>query len=285
MIVDCHVNIWNPEDVRPQFEAQLARVRPQGAVGLEADADTLYREMQQVDKAIVFALGYGDSAGVESSDETTAAAVEKYPDKFVGFAYVDPRRADCMERLRHAHQALGLKGVKFGPIYNCVSLDDERMTPVYDYLVNNDLPLTLHMGVTYIQHCPIDLGRPIHVDELALRYPDLKIIMAHMGHPWYDECIVTIRKQPNVYAEVSGLFYRTWQYYNILISAQDYGAVDKIFWGTDFPYSRVDEAVTGLRTINHVVEGTKLPRVADTTIDSVLHANPLQHWWHGGLPE
>lgn len=284
MIVDCHVNIWNPEDVLPHFASQLGRVRPQGAVGLEADADTLYRELQSVDKAIVFALGYGDSAGVESSDEATAAAVGTYPDKFLGFAYVDPRRPDCVERLHHAHQDLGLEGVKFGPIYNRVSLDDPRLTPVYEYLLANDLPLTLHMGVTYIQHCPIDLGRPIHVDELALRYPDLKIIMAHMGHPWYDECIVTIRKQPNVYAEVSGLFYRSWQFYNILISAQDYGAIDKIFWGTDFPYSRVPEAVDGLRGVNRVAEGTNLPRVADTAIESILYSNPFEHWWHNGPP-
>ena len=55
---------------------------------------------EHVEKAIVFALRYGDSIGVESDDETTAAAVAKYPDKFVGFAYVDPRRPDCMELLR-----------------------------------------------------------------------------------------------------------------------------------------------------------------------------------------
>lgn len=284
MLIDCHVNIWNPQDLQPGFAEQLTRVRPQGAVGLVADADTLHAEMASVDKAIVFALGYGDSSGVESDDATTAEAVRRFPEKFIGFAYVDPRRNDYMERLHHAHEDLGLKGVKFGPIYNRVRLDDPRLTPVYDYLVANDLPLTLHMGVTYIQKCPIDLGRPIYVDELALRYPDLKIVMAHMGHPWYDECIVTIRKQSNVYAEVSGLFYRTWQFYNILISAQEYGAVDKIFWGTDFPYSSVNEAVNGLENVNQILEGTRLPKVAESTIESILHSNPLEHWWHGGTP-
>jgi hypothetical protein len=50
--------------------------------------------------------------------------------------------------------------------------------------------------------------------------PQLKLVMAHMGHPWYEECIVEARKQPNVYCEVSALFYRPWQFYNILITAQ-----------------------------------------------------------------
>ena len=82
-------------------------------VGLVADADTLHAEMASVDKAIVFALGYGDSSGVESDDATTADAVRRFPEKFIGFAYVDPRRNDYMERLHHAYEDLGLKGVKF----------------------------------------------------------------------------------------------------------------------------------------------------------------------------
>ena len=76
MIVDCHVNIWEERHLTPLFAEQMARIRP-GGMGLQADADTLYAAMQGVDKAIVFALRYGDSAGVESDDQTTAAAVGK----------------------------------------------------------------------------------------------------------------------------------------------------------------------------------------------------------------
>ena len=67
------------------------------------------------------------------------------------------------------------------------------------------------------------------------------MIMAHMAHPWFEECIVVARKQANVYCEVSALFYRPWQFWNILIAAQEYRITerDKIFWGTDFPFSRV----------------------------------------------
>ena len=62
MIVDCHVNIWDDRHVFPLFGDQLSRVRPQGAVGLKADADTIYREMAAVDKAIIFALNCGGCA-------------------------------------------------------------------------------------------------------------------------------------------------------------------------------------------------------------------------------
>lgn len=283
MIVDCHVNIFNAEHVGPLYkQGSLARA---DGIAPSADADTLFQEMAGVDKAIIFSLRYGDSIGVDGDDNVTAAAVEKYPDKFVGFAAIDPRMPDCMELLVHAIEDLGLKGVKFGPIYNGVSLLDPRLDPVYAYLQKNNLPLTMHMGTTYGRNAPIEYGRPLDVDTIALRYPDLKMIMAHMGHPWYEECIVVARKQPNVYCEVSALHYRPWQFYNILVCAQEYTIVDrnKIYWGTDFPFARVEESIAGLRSINDQVEGTPLPRVGQSTIDAILHSNPFEHWWHGGL--
>jgi len=285
MLVDCHVNIYNEDQITPLYAQQAGLARAAG-VAPAADADTLAREMADVDKAILFSLRYADSIGVDGNDEVTAAAVAKYPDKFVGFAAVDPRMPDCMDLLVHAIEDLKLKGVKFGPIYNGVSLLDPRLVPVYEYLQKNNLPLTMHMGTTYGRNAPVHYGRPLDVDTIALRYPDLKMVMAHMGHPWYEECIVVARKQPNVYCEVSALHYRPWQFYNILVCAQEYTIVDrnKIFWGTDFPFARVAESVEGLKGINGQVEGTNLPRVAVTTIDAILNSNPFEHWWHGGLP-
>src|SRR6185503_11057556 len=105
MIVDCHVNIWNDEHVRPLFHEQLGRVRP-GSIQIKSDADTLYRVMASVNRAIIFTLRYHDSLGIDGSDEVTADAVRKYPDRFVGFAAIDPRRPDCMELLRHAVEDL-----------------------------------------------------------------------------------------------------------------------------------------------------------------------------------
>ena len=280
---DCHVNIWNDEHVLPLYEQQLSRVR-QGDMAPKADADTIYSEMAGVEKAIVFSLRYGDSIGIEGNDEITAAAVAKYPDKLVGFAYADPRRPDCMELLRHAIEDLGLRGVKFGPIYNGVALSDPRLDPIYAYCQRNNIPLTMHMGTTFARNAPVDMGRAIHVEPVALRYPDLVMILAHMGHPWYDDCIAVVRKQPNVYCEVSAIFYRPWQYYNILIAAQEYKVTDKIFFGTDFPFSRVEESVDGLLNINDQLKGTALPRVSDETMNLILRSDPLSTWWHGDRP-
>ena len=279
MIVDCHVNIFEERHIIPGIGAERVKMRAD-AFDWKADADSIHEAMTEVDKAIIFTLRYGDSVGVEGDDEVTAAAVSKYPQKFVGFAYVDPRRSDCMDLLRHAVKDLGLKGVKFGPIYNRVAVDDPRLTPVYEYLAANDLPITMHMGTTFLPDCPLDYGRPIHVEKVALRFPDLKIVLAHMGHPWHEECIVLIRKQPSVYAEVSGVHHRPWWFYNMLVTAQEYQVTDKIFFGTDFPIFGVAESIRGLRGANEVIGDSGLPRVSEETIERILHSNPFEHWWH-----
>jgi predicted TIM-barrel fold metal-dependent hydrolase len=286
MIVDCHVNVYDDRQILPLFREIAGLARP-GGFALQANADTVFTAMKDVDKAIVFSLRYSDSIGIDGDDEVTARAVQKYREKFIGFACIDPRMPNCLELLTHAIEGLGLKGVKFGPIYNGVSLLDRRLEPVYHYCIRRNLPLTLHMGTTFGANAPIRMGRPLDVDAIAHRHPELKLIMAHMAHPWCEECIVVARKNPNVYCEISALYYRPWQFWNMLILAQEYLIVerDKIFWGTDFPFSTVPDSIEGLRNVNAQVEGTRLPRVANETIERILHANPLQHWWHGGYPE
>jgi predicted TIM-barrel fold metal-dependent hydrolase len=285
VIVDCHVNVYDDSQMLPLFLEQSRIARP-GGFAPKSDPATVIRAMQGVDRAIVFSLRYKDSIGIDGDDDVTARAVAASPDKLIGFAAVDPRRPDAMDLLARGIEELGLKGAKFGPIYNGVSLLDPRMTPVYEYLQRRNLPLTMHMGTTFGQNAPVELGRPLDVDTVARRFPDLKMVMAHMGHPWYEECIVVARKNPNVYCEVSALYYRPWQYYNILIAAQEYTIADrdKIFFGTDFPFTTVEDSIAGLRGINRQLEGTQLPRVSAETIERIIHSNPLEHWWHGGYP-
>ena len=271
MLVDCHVNIWDADQLKPRFATGTSMAR-QGTIGTVSDGDTIYAELAKVDKAILYSPKYPDSAGIDGSDETTARAVAKYPDKFIGFAAVDPRRADAMDLLVHAIEDLKLKGVKFGPIYNGVSVLDPRMTPVWEYCAKHNLPVTMHMGTTFAEGTSNRLGRPDDVEEIGQRYPDIKLIMAHLAHPWMEDCITICRRNHNIYTEISAIFYRPWQFYNALV-------------GTDCPFAKVDESIEALQNVNRFTGGTALPQVSQATIDAILYSNPLEHWWHGGFPQ
>jgi len=81
------------------------------------------------------------------------------------------------------------------------------------------------------------------------------------------------------------LFYRPWQSYNVLRCAEEYRIADrdKIFWGTDFPFSEVSESIDGLRNVNRVIGASGLPPVSQDTIDRILYSNPPAHWWRRPL--
>lgn len=282
MIVDCHVNVWRDEHVLPHYHEQMGRIREK-AIPAKADPATLVEVLAAVDRAILFTIRYGDTVGVEGDNSVTAEAVALAPDRFVGFAYMDPRRPAYLDELAHATRTLGFKGVKYGPIYNGVPLDDPRLEPVYDYCEANNLPLTLHMGTTYTRLHAADLGRPFHVEALALRRPHLKIVMAHMAHPWFEECAIVIRKQPNVYAEISAIYYRPWQFYNVMMTIQEYQVADKVFFGSDYPFSHPAEALALTRAVTAIGGQAGLPAVSPALVETIIHADPFAHWWHGGL--
>ena len=94
---------------------------------------------------------------------------------------------------------------------------------------------------------------PRHLDRVAARFPEVRIIMAHLGHPYEGECIVTIRKHENVFADVSALHYRPWQLYNSLMLVQEYGVWHKVLFGTDFPFTTVNASIEGLRKIVEII--------------------------------
>src|SRR6185312_15014682 len=95
-------------------------------------------------------------------------------------------------------------------------------------------------------------------------------------HPYEGECIVTARKHPNVYADVSALHYRPFQLYHSLMLVQEYGVWHKVLFGTDFPFTTVNESVEGIRKLNDMLEGTRLPRLEGKQIEAMIHRDSLK---------
>ena len=104
------------------------------------------------------------------------------------------------------------------------------------------------------------------------------MIIAHLGHPWVAETLVLIRKHPHVYSDISALHYRPWQFYNSLILAKEYGVLDKILFGSDYPFTTPEAQIEGLRNINHFAEGTNLPvRLTEEQIEGLIDS-PINAW-------
>lgn len=269
-----HAHTWNQRLHMADFfvkEAELSRGR---ALDLSVDFDALMADSAPFERVIVF----GAKArlnGLWVPDAYVAEFVARAPHKLIGFAACDPTQASHMDELRDGIERLGLRGVKMMPMYAGFDPRDPRCDAVYAYSQAHGLPILFHTGTTFNRAAPLGFTRPWLWDEVAIRYPELRMVLAHVGHPFCEECLVVIRKHPHVYADISALFYRPWQFYNMLIAAQEYNVTHKLLFGTDYPFAKSHESIDGLRNANRVTGMSGLPQVTRATIDGILNRDAL----------
>jgi len=205
----------------------------------------------------------------------TSEFVRAHPDKLVGFMSVHPNGVDVLEEIERCRTDLGLKGIKLGANYQIFDPLEARALAIYAEAERHGLPILFHIGTSPVRMAPIRYAHPLVVDEIAQRYPDLKIIMAHMGHPWTADTVVVTRKHPNVFTDISGLFYRPFTQWEALVRATEWNILDKVLLASDFPITTIAETIEGLRRVNDIVEGTKLPRVPENRIEDIINRNSL----------
>ena len=201
--------------------------------------------------------------------------VAAHPDTLIGFLSVDPTQPGWEKEMRDGHEVLGLRGIKLLPMYAGFRPDDERLEPLWQYAAKHRLPVLLHTGTTFVSQAPLECTLPRHIEPVAIRHPEVKIILAHLGHPYEGECVVVIRKHPNVYADISALHYRPFQFYHSLMLVQEYGVWDKVLFGTDYPFTTVNATLDGLRSLNRMLDGTALPRLSEAKIEAMIARDAL----------
>lgn len=276
MNVDVHSHTWRfPEDFSADFIRQAQRARAGGEVDLRVSYEAYRASAPPETRTIVFG-GKARLSGLWVDDAHVAEYVARDPARLLGFLSVDPTQDGWERELRAGHEELGLRGVKLLPMYAGFSPDDERLEPLWRYAREHALPVLLHMGTTFIAQAPLRFTLPRLIEPVALKFPEVKIILAHLGHPYEGECIVTIRKHENVFADLSALHYRPFQLYQSLMLAQEYGVWHKLLFGTDFPFTTVNATLAGLRALNGMLEGTKLPRLDEREMEAMIARDSLQ---------
>jgi predicted TIM-barrel fold metal-dependent hydrolase len=274
-IIDIHSHYWRyPEHFQEDFRSQAKRAR----AGVEVDLTVTWNSYAQSAPTDVRTVVFGGKAklsGLWVDDADIADYVSQQPEKLIGFLSLDPTQPGWQQELQFGHQELGLRGIKLMPMYAGFRPDDERLNQLWDYASRNQLPVLLHTGTTFISQAPLEFTLPRLLDTVAIRFPELRLILAHLGHPFEGECVAVIRKHPNVYADVSALHYRPWQLYNSLMLVQEYGVWHKLLFGTDYPFTTVNDSLAGLRSLNNQLEGTRLPRLNTEAIEAMISRDSL----------
>ena len=156
--------------------------------------------------------------------------------------------------------------------------DKPALAKVYALAEERGVPVMFHMGGVFDPGGSLEWGNPLLLDKVGRRFPTLKIIVAHLGQPMMGETISLMRKNKNVYTDLSARFHRKWQLYNGLQVAIEYKVTDRLLFGSDFPVMTTQASIDAFRSINDWGEGVTLPRIPEQLIDDIgLPDDDLRH--------
>ena len=245
-VIDAHAHTWTHEMISTtDLEARRIAARRDGTEPvLDSPIQNLRDAMRRagIERAVVLPIdsGLNQDMPLSMREKTDWHAREVQGDPFINtFVGLDPRRGkDGVDELKRAVTDMGCIGWKLYPP-NGFYPDSDDYYPYYEKAVELGIPLVIHTGFTSrFKH--VKYANPLFVDKVAADFPDLKIVMAHVGTPWVDEALMVASKNPNVSVDVSG-----WQVfargapvklYNMILDAK----MSRVFpmrmlWGSDFP--------------------------------------------------
>ncbi|TFF89905.1 MAG: amidohydrolase, partial [Promethearchaeota archaeon] len=164
------------------------------------------------------------------------------------FAGIDPPASDALEQLDYAINSLGLKGVKLVPPVQKFDLMDTKYNPIWKKMLDLNIPLWTHGGHQVSTTGSVaKYGHPIKIDDLAMRFPDLTIIVGHMGTPWFWDTYSIVIRHPNVYVDISAhpaLYkYFPWDAF------VEYNAADKVLFASDHPLTHWNQIIPAVEQL------------------------------------
>lgn len=192
----------------------------------------------------------------------------------VGFMALDLGDPDVLDQLADGVRR-GLRGVKLYPVLAHFDPRDTAHDPFFRAATEAGLIVLWHMGATPSPEGRLELSNPLLVDDVARRHPDLRQIIAHLGHPWQRETMVVLRKNRNVFGDVSASWARPLDGYLALVRAQEWNVVPKLLFGSDYPLWTPAEAAAGLRELA-AMRPAGLPHIRGETVDWLIDGDPRE---------
>lgn len=275
-MIDVHTHVPTHRETVPADELVVNdKWRPDRPVAATTTWADYAEAFADVEISVAFTIAVNRTQVDPGLNDAVAAFVADAPARRIGFLSINPEVDGAFDELERARTDLGLKGIKLGPNYQVFDPLGEAAQRVYALAERHGLPILFHQGASPVREAPLRYAYPLLMDEIAIRFPALRIVMAHLGHPWQRETIVTIRKHPHVYADISANFYRPWSCYNAFRLATEWGVLHKLLLGSDYPIATPRETIDALGHVNDSVAGTGLPRVPLDELEQIVQRDSL----------
>lgn len=241
--IDFHVHAstaeWLIGSIGPMLEGTQQFFRTEVRVRTAEEMAAEYRDWDLL--GVLLAWDAETATGLPPlTNDRVAEICREFPGQFVGFASVDPHKPDAVDELRRAITELGLKGLKLHPEAQAFYPNDPAFEPLWEVCEEFHLPVVVHVGMTGLGACvpggsgiEFDYGRPMLMDAVAARHPELTVVMAHFGYPWHLEVLASALHKTNVWVDLSGWRPR---YIPAEVKRDAAGRLrDRVVWGSDYP--------------------------------------------------
>jgi predicted TIM-barrel fold metal-dependent hydrolase len=245
----------NPED-NEHLAAMAAYFKTAAASFTVDDLAAYYRERKMA--AVTFTIDQKD-APEDPARATPMEIIERardhHADILIPFGSVDPARGAEAVRMAKRQIEAGAKGFKFHPSSQAFMPNDRSVYPVYEVIQEAGVPALFHTGQTGAGAgtrggggIRLAYSNPMHLDDVAVDFPDMPVILAHPSFPWQEEALSVATHKPQVYIDLSGWSPKYFpailiQYANTLLK-------HKMLFGTDFPVLTPDRWMSDLEKID-----------------------------------
>lgn len=210
MIIDAHAHLW--------------------AGNYEQNKAEMIRACEQYGISKVYVSGlrsaYPNGDEIAELNSEVAKAIREYPDHFGGYCYINPRHENALDVLKKGIEEQGMEGVKLWIATYC---DDPLVFPIIEKCIDFNFPILIHAFRKEVDQLPNESLAP-HVANLANRYPEAKILMAHLGGNAYYG-IKPIVENKNVWVDISGSIFRR----DELDYTVDLIGSNRVIFGSDMP--------------------------------------------------
>ena len=250
--IDVHVHL---EHAGPATDADQAAQKYFGATAA-AGADALadyYRSRRMA--CVVFTVDERLTGRPHVTNDAVLDFARANPDIVIPFASVDPTRGAPAVGEARRLIAAGARGLKLHPPVQQFFANDRVAYPLYELFAEAKLPVLLHTGHSGIGTgmpggggIRLKYGNPMYIDDVAVDFPDLPIIMAHPSFPWQDEAISICLHKPSVYIDLSG-----WspKYFSpTLVQYANTRLRTKVLFGSDYPWITPDRWLSDFEKID-----------------------------------
>lgn len=213
------------------------RAKPESIEKIVADMDRV-----GVVKGVVTGRDAETTYGLKSSNKGILDLMTAYPDKFIGFAGLDPNKGMDAIRELVAMAEKGMRGAAIDPYLARIPANHARYYPIYAKCCELNIPIVITTGpATLVAGAVMDDAHPRHIDRVAADFPELKIVISHGGYPFVNDAIMVVHRNRNVYMDLAE--YEQSPFSEAYVQAANTLIGDKVLFASAAPFMDFQEQI------------------------------------------